>query len=316
MAQPFRFVASMPRLDQPPDRWREALQRIEDLGFAAVSVSDHFTRGWVMEPIVALMAAADATRDLRVQSLVLNNDLRHPVMLHKALATIDVLSGGRLEVGLGAGWMLSDYTAAGLPCDPPATRVARLEESVRIVKGLFAASPLSFAGHHYRIEALDGLPKSAQRPHPPLLLGGGGRKMLELAAREADIVSVYPNLRSGLSYSPEELSPERMAVKIGWVTAAAAAAGRSMEEIELHLSLFVCHVSESQSSARSNLSSHAAALQADPLLLERSPAVLSGTTEQCVEAILERRETYGFSCFHVGSEVEATAKVVARLAGT
>lgn len=316
--KPFRFVAPMPRLDQPAGQWRDALRRIEDLGFSAVSVSDHFTAGWIMEPSVALMAAADATRHLRVQSLVLNNDLRHPVLLHKTLATIDVLSGGRLEMGLGAGWMRSDYTAGGLPYDPPGVRISRLEESVHVLKGLFGSSPFTFDGHHYQVDSLEGLPRPVQIPHPPLLLGGGGRRVLTLAAREADIVSVYPNLRLGeLSYSPaDELLPERIAEKVRWVEEAAACAGRSMADIELHLSLFVCHVADSQSSAHDWISSHAEALHADPLVLERSPAVLSGPVSQCVDALQERREAYGFSCFNLGGDVEAIAKLVACLAGT
>src|ERR1051326_6303402 len=197
MAHPFRFIAPMPSLDQPVGRWRDAVRRIEDLGFSTVSVSDHFTQGWVMEPRVALRAAAEASQHLRVLSLVLANDYRHPVLLHKTAATIDVFSEGRLELGLGSGWLASEYAAAGIPFDAPAVRIARLEESIKILKGLFAAQPLSFEGAHYRLHQVDGLPKPVQRPHPPLLIGGGGRRVLELAAREADIVSVHCNLAEG-----------------------------------------------------------------------------------------------------------------------
>jgi probable F420-dependent oxidoreductase len=304
-------------LNQPAKRWRDAVRRIEDLGFSAVTVSDHFTQGWVMEATIALMASADATERLRVQSLVLDNDYRHPVLLHKALATIDVLSGGRLEIGLGAGWMLSDYQASGIPCHSPGIRIARLEETVKILKGLFASSPFSLDGHYYRIDALDGLPKPLQQPHPPLLLGGGGKRILSLAAREANIVSVNPNLREGSITGSvgQELTSARMVEKIRWVREAAGAAGRAMDEIELQLSLYVCHVTKTASSARSYVSSFATALQAEPSLLDESPVVVSGTLEQCVEALEERRERYGFSCFNVGGDVDITAPLVKRLAG-
>lgn len=314
--RPFRFIATMPRLDQPPAAWRDAVRRIEDSGFSTVSVSDHFTQGWVMEPTVAMMAAADVTRNLRILSLVLGNDYRHPVMLHKAMATIDVLSTGRLEVGIGAGWMASDYKAAGITYDPPGRRVKRLAESVRILKGLFGPSPLTFKGTDYCISGLDGLPKPVQQPHPPLLLGGGGRRMLSLAAAEADIVGLHANLREG-ALTPAavaDLSAERVEEKLGWVREAAADAGRSMDTIELQLSLYVCRITNSRSSAEASVSTFAAHLQANPALLDRSPAVLYGSLEQCVETLQERRERYGFSYINLGGDVESTAPLVARLA--
>lgn len=318
MVRPFRFMISMPRIDQPPGRWRDAVRRIEDLGFSAVSVSDHFTQGWAMEPMMAMMAAAGATERLRVASLVLANDYRHPVLLHKALATLDVLSGGRLEIGLGAGWMRSDYLAGGIPHRSAGTRIACLEESVRVIKGLFGAAPFSFEGRHYRVESLDGLPKPIQQPHPPLLLGGGGQRVLSLAGREADIVNIHPNLADGVlgPSATSDLSAARIAEKIGWVEEAAAGAGRPMDSIELQLSLYVCHITGSSSSADFSRSSFAAGLHADPSVMDGSPAVLVGSLEQCVEALQERRERYGFSCFNLGSDAEAVAPLVARLTGT
>src|SRR5262245_20503516 len=181
----------MPPLNQPPDRWRDALRRIEDLGFSTVSVSEHLTQGWILEPTAAMMAAADATRRLRVASLVLANDFRHPAILHKTLATIDVMSGGRLEIGLGSGWLARDYEAAGLPLDPPGVRIERLGEAVRVLKGLFADPPLTYDGKHYQIRDLDGLPKPIQKPHPPILIGGGAPRVLRRAGREADVLGFH-----------------------------------------------------------------------------------------------------------------------------
>jgi probable F420-dependent oxidoreductase len=318
MTRPFRFIAPMPRLDQPARRWRDAVRRIEDLGYATVSISDHFTRGWVMEPVVAMTAAAEATDRLRVLSLVLGNDYRHPVLVHKAMATLDVLSEGRVEVGLGAGWLQSDYQAAGLTLDPAGERIDRLEEAARVLRGLFGSEPLSFAGRHYRIESLDGLPKPVQRPHPPLLIGGGGRRVLSVAGRQADVVSVNPSLRDGTVTAAvlADATAERVAEKVAWVREAAAAAGRDPAAIELQMNLLACRVETGPGRAGQAVSSLAAAAGADPALLDRSPAVLAGSVDRCVEALAANRERFGISYVNVGGDPEAAAPVVDRLAGT
>ena len=318
MPRRFRFIAPMPKLEGSVSRWRDSLRRIESLGFATVAVSDHLTQGWVMEPTAALLAAAEATERLRVLSLVLGNDFRHPVVLHKTAATIDVLSEGRLELGLGAGWMRSDYDASGIVYDPPAVRLARLEESLRVIKGLFRPEPLTFRGDHYAIEALDGLPKPVQAPHPPLLVGGGGKRVLGLAAREADIVSVHCDLRRGEldEGAASDLSAERVEEKVRWVRTAAEEAGRSLDEVELQFTTYLCRVTDAPSSADATGSSFAGLLEADPALLERSPAVLIGTVEECVERLQERRERYGFSYLKLGGDIDNIAPIVARLAGT
>jgi len=318
MARPFRFIAPMPRLDQPIDRWRDALCRIEDLGFDTVAISDHFTRGWVMEPTVALMAAAMSTRRLRLLSLVLANDYRHPVLLHKAAATIDVFSSGRLELGLGAGWLASEYAAAGIPFRPPAERVDRLEEAVRIIKGLFGPRPVTFRGVHYRIDDLHGLPRPIQRPHPPLLIGGGARRVLEMAAREADIVGVHCRLAEATlgPTSVTDLSADRIAQKVSWIRAAAQQAGRSIADLELQFTVYLCQITDLGVEPQSQSSSFAGLLQADPRLCEESPAVLRGTLSECVDLLQERRERYGFCYWHLGGDLNQAAPIVARLAGT
>ena len=308
----------MPRLEGSAAAWRDGVRRIESLGFDTVSVSDHFTRGWVMEPTAAMLAAADSTERLRVLSLVLGNDYRHPVLLHKTAATIDLLSDGRLELGLGAGWMRSDYDAAGLPYDPPAVRLERLQESLHVLKGLFGPDPLTFHGTHYRITDLDGLPKPVQTPHPPLLVGGGGKRVLGLAAREADIVNVHCNLRRGEvdEAAAADLSAERVAEKVGWVRAAAEEAGRPFEELELQFTTYLCEVTDAPRAADARGSSFAKLLAADPELFERSPTVLVGSVAECVEKLQERRELYGFSYLNLGSDLENVAPVVALLRGT
>ena len=162
------------------------------MGYTALYLPDHF--GDQPGPIAALMAAADATTRLRIGSLVFDNDYRHPVVLAKEAATLDLLSDGRLDLGLGAGWLVSDYEQAGIPYDSAGIRIDRLAEAVTIVKGLFTGEEFSFSGKYYTINGLEGLPRPVQKPHPPILLGGGGRKMLTLAAREADIVHINYNL--------------------------------------------------------------------------------------------------------------------------
>jgi probable F420-dependent oxidoreductase len=315
MAKPFRFSTAMPALTEPVSEWRDKLRRIEDLGYWSVAVSDHFTAGWKMDPLVVMTAAAEATTTLRVMPLVLANDYRHPVILHKMLATLDVLSGGRVEVGLGAGWMESDYEAAGFPYDPAPVRVERLAESVEIIKGLFEDTPLSYVGKHYRITELDGLPKPVQRPRPPMLVGGGSRRVLELAGASADIVGVNPVMRrdraDGLALL--DLSSDGVAKRIAIARAAATAAGRDPDALRYHTSIRSLDVTDAPD-ARPWVSSMATEVT-DPAVLADSPAVLHGSVASCVDALLRRRDELGLDYFHFGGDPLAAAPIVARLAG-
>jgi probable F420-dependent oxidoreductase len=316
MPHPFRFSAAMPRLVTPTSDWRARLRRIEDLGYAAVAISDHFTQGWVMEPVVAMTAAAEATTTLRMLSLVLGNDYRHPVLLHKSLATLDVLSAGRVEIGLGAGWLPGDYAAADIPFDPPGVRVDRLAEAVDVITGLFGPEPLRYAGKHYRITDLDGLPKPVQTPRPPLLIGGGGRRMLTLAGTVADIVGINPTMRTGTATGMAllDLTGERVAAKIAVARAAARAAGRDPASLRYQTSILSLHVTDVPG-ARPWVSSLAAGVT-DPALLAGSPAVLRGSVASCVETLQRRRDEYGLDYIHIGGDPTAAAPIVARLAGT
>ena len=315
---PFRFIAPMPLPAHPGPQWRDSLWRIQDLGFNSVSVSEHLTRGWVLEATVAMMAAAAATDRLRILSLVLANDYRHPVLLHKAAASIDLFSEGRLELGLGTGWLASDYRASGMSLDAPAVRIDRLEEAMTILKGLFAPGAFSFQGAHYQVRDLDGLPKPIQQPHPPILVGGGGKRILQLAAREADIVGVHCNLRRGEpgKHAAADLSAQLVAEKVRWVREEIEAAVPDRDRPVLQFSIYLCQVGDSSRNGTEAVSGFARWLGADPLLLSDSPAVLVGSVEQCVEKLQEQRERYGFSYFKLGGDVEAVAPIVARLAGT
>jgi probable F420-dependent oxidoreductase len=287
ISRPFRFTVAMPPLGP---EWRDKLRRIEDLGFSSVSISDHLTGGWQMDPIVTMTVAAEATTRLRVLAMVFCNDFRHTFLLHRSMANLDVFSGGRVEVGLGAGWKEADYRVLGIPFDPPARRIERLAESIEVMKDLFAT----------------GVPTPVQKPRPPLLVGGGGRRILELAGRAADIVGFNPRLPA------EQVTPVRLRQKLGWVRAAASAAGRQPEELELQQSIVDMRLSHRGTTHRWTSS---LAQVIPPEALAASPMALHGDLSACVDTLIQRREEYGVSYLHLGSNLEAAALIVERLAG-
>lgn len=320
---PFRFAATMPPPAQPLAAWQAELGHLEELGLSAVVAADHFTGGYAFEPLVALTAAAACTGTVRLQTGVLGNDYRHPVLVHRMAALLDVISGGRLVLGLGAGWMTSDYDAAGITLDPPGVRVGRFAEALTVLKGLFGDAPFDFAGEHYRITALDGLPKPVQRPHPPFFVGGGSPRVLRLAGREADIVGINASLRAGElgAHAVRDLSRERVAEKIGWVREGAAAAGRDFDTIELEMNHWLARVTPSEAAARDLLERIAARQGVDPELLAESPSVLVGTVSQLVDRLRTRRDQLGISNIQLDAgfptpDLDAFAPVIAELAGT
>ncbi len=309
MPRPFRFSAQLSTAGSRRE-WAEHARKAEDLGYSAVTVPDHF--GGQLAPIAAMMAAADATTTLRIGALVFDNDYRHPLTLAKEAATLDLLSDGRLELGLGAGWMRSDYDQAGIAYDPPAARIDRFEEGLAIIKGLMGDDPFSFSGRHYRIDGHDAFPKPVQRPHPPIIIGGGGKRVLSIAAREADIVSVNANLKDGLG-GPEtapDIVPEMTSRKVQWVR---DAAGDRFEQIELHVLVGFCMLTDDP---RSIAEAMAPAFGLRPEDALRVPVALLGTVDAMVEELQRRREEWGFSYVTIEGPWEELAPVVSRLAGT
>ena len=291
--------------------WADKARLVESLGYKALYLPDHF--GDQLGPIASLMAAADATSTLRVGSLVFDNDYRHPVVLAKEAATLDLLSDGRFDLGLGAGWMASDYQESGIPFDSPGVRIERMEEGLKIIKGLLAGGAFSFTGKHYRITALEGTPSPVQKPHPPLVIGGGGRRMLRLAALEADIVNVNYDLRegrvnralvhTGLAGATEE--------KLAWIR---EAAGDRIDEIELSVTIFFANITEDAASLAGGM---AGGMGVEPADVLDTPHFLIGTVDEVVEMLRERRERYGISFVILPGDVaEAFAPVVERLTGT
>ena len=308
--RPFRFGV---QLTGPADAkgWVEQARRIEDLGYSTATMPDHFTDQ--LAPMPALAAAAAATTTLRVGALVFDNDYKHPVVLAKELATMDVLSDGRVEIGIGAGWMESDYRAAGMPYDRPGVRIDRFAEAIAVIKGTMADGACSFDGTHYTITDYDGLPKPVQRPHPPILIGGGGRRVLSIAAREADIVGINGNLASGV-IGPEAVATmthEAVVERVGMVR---DAAGERLDDIELNIRAFFLSVTDDRAGT---LASVAGFIGVEESMVATSPFALIGSVDTIVEELVRRREELGFSYVVVaGGDIDAFAPVVARLAGT
>ena len=307
--RPFRFGVQEHRAPNAK-AWREKARLVESLGYSTLYIPDHF--GDQLAPVAALMSAADATTRLRVGSLVCDNDYRHPVVLAKEAATLDLLSDGRLDFGLGAGWLASDYEQTGIPLDPPGIRIDRMSEALTIIKSFFAGGSVSFTGKHYTVKDVEAKPSPVQKPHPPIVLGGGGRRMLRLAAREADIVNINFNLsegrvnrhlvRTGLAEATDE--------KVGWIK---EAAGDRLSEIELSVTIFVANVTEDRDAIAVAMAS---GLGSEPREVLEMPHFLIGNVEQIIEELQARRERYGISYVVLPDDAaESLAPVVERLTG-
>jgi probable F420-dependent oxidoreductase len=309
----FRFAA---QLSTSPDGtargWADQARKAEDLGYSSLFMPDHF--GDQLAPIPALAAVAVATSTLRMGSLVFGNDYRHPVVLAKEAATLDVLSAGRFEMSLGAGWMKTDYEEAGMTYDTPKVRVDRFEESVQVIEGLLRTDgPFSFDGSYYRVTEHHLLPRPVQQPGPPLIIGGGGKRILSFAGRHADIVSINVNLREGTGgvEAAPNATPERTREKIAWVK---GAAGSRFSDIELNALIgFIMITDDAQSMA----DAMAPSFGLDPKDALHIPLALIGTLDEMAEELEWRRENYGISYWSIeGDSWETLGPVVSRLAGT
>lgn len=307
MTRPFRFgVQAGTAVSR--DEWVAQAYGAERWGYATLNLPDHF--GSQLAPTPALAVAAEATLTLRIGCFVYANDYHHPVVLAKEAATLDLLAGGRLELGLGAGWLRHEYEQAGIPFDRAGVRIERLAESIAVLKGLFAPGSFSFAGRYYQVDQLDGLPKPLQAPHPPLLIGGGGQRLLTLAAREANIVSFNPRALPDGTLDMRDTLPEAVAEKISWVR---DAAGDRFDDLELNTTLLGIAVTGDRLAAAERLG---ARLRTAGDLALRSPLALAGTVDDMVEELQARRDRFGISYFMVRrADMEAFAPVVARLAG-
>jgi probable F420-dependent oxidoreductase len=303
--RPFRFGI---QLSTAPSgaAWADLARKAEDLGYAALYLPDHF--GDQLAPVPAMMAAADATTTLKVGTLVFDNDYKHPVVLAKEMATIDALTGGgRLEVGIGAGWMASDYDQSGIPMDRPGVRVDRMMEGVAVLKGCWGTGPFSFKGEHYVITDYDGKPDPTQPL--PLLIGGGAQRMLTFAGQEADIVGINPSIHSGQvdAAAAQTGVASETDKKIEWVR---AGAGDRYADVEIQLLQFAAIVTDD---AKGTAEMMAPLFGLPPEELETYPHACIGTTEEIVESLQRRRERWDASYIVFQGDMDSMAPVVAAL---
>ena len=292
--------------------WQEKVSKIEALGYSTMFMPDHFI-DTPFAPMVGIAMAAEATESLRVGTLVLGNDYKHPAVVAKEFATLDVLSDGRVEAGIGAGWMRVDYEALGFRYDSHGTRIERLEEAIAIFKGAWGPRPFSLNGRHYRITDYDGIPKPVQQPRPPILVGGGGPKVLRLAGREADIVGINPNLRAGEINrdAAQDTLASRTKQKIEWVR---EGAGDRFDDLELQIRYFVAAITDDRHGLAEAM---APAVGMEPHEALESGVAVVGTVDECCDILIRRREEWGVSYIVLGDDqFEAFAPVVDRLTGT
>ncbi len=315
--RPFRFGLGLFTVD--PTTFAAEARAIEAEGWSTLLIPDHLTIDQAA-PLPALAAAAAVNSRLRLGTFVLNNDLRHPAVLAQEAATVDRLSNGRLELGLGAGWNQPEYTAIGREFERASRRIERLEEGLAVLKGLFADGPFSFQGAHYRIEEMDGLPKPVQRPHPPLLIGGGGHRLLSLAGRHADIVGFAPRLPRHDSPDTRSMTLAALEEKVAWVR---EAAGARFGEIELNtyeVGAPVIVTDQARAEARrwmDQLRQVWGGMEMSEEEFIASPHTFIGSLDQLCEKCLMLRERLGISYVMVRPRSRlAFLPVLERLAGT
>ncbi len=307
----FRF-GILAKADRTGAELGDLARRVEDLGYGTLYFPDHFV-DHPIAPIPAMAYVAAVTTTLRIGTLVLGNDYRHPVTLAKEMATIDRLSGGRLELGLGAGWMTDDYEQSGMAYDSPGVRIARLDEALTVIKGLMGDGPFSFAGEHYRVTGLDGAPKPTQRPHPPIVVGGGGPKILGVAAKHAQIVGINAQLHRGTSDHPETVHSMTGEATDRKLEHLRTAAGPRFDDLEIQTLTGFVHRTEDRSPIAQGM---AAAFGTAPEVALETPAALVGTVDEMIEDLEARRTRWQMSYVVVPEEfVDVLAPVVARLAG-
>ena len=299
-------------MSSQPDRksWIDLAKRTEAAGFDVLTMPDHFTDQ--LAPVPALMSVADATTNLRVGALVWDNDYKHPVVLAKELATMDLLSDGRLELGIGAGWMISDYEQSGIPYDRAGLRIERMIEGIDVMKGCFAEGAFSYAGKHYTITNYDGTPKPVQAPCPPILIGGGGKRVLTYAAQVADIIGINATMSAG-AVGPEAISTMTAQAVDEKVDIVRDAVGSRINHVEMNIRAFLVNITDDAVGAISRLS---AAMGVEESMVAETPFALMGPPSKLIEDLIARRERWGFSYVIVGGEdIEKFAPVVAALSG-
>lgn len=303
--RPFRFAVQL-RGANSGQEWRETCRRAETLAYDTLVVADHFPRG--LGAIAALAVAVAATDRIRVGTFVFANDFRHPANLAKETATLDLLSGGRLEVGLGAGWLRAEYEATGIPFDRAGVRIDRLDEALSLIKRLWTEDHVSVQGRFYKTTDLSILPRPIQAPYPPLLVGGGGQRILSLAARHADIVALNPRATPEGTPNRSDITAASTTQKLTWVR---DAAGERFPDLELNIVVLRVILTDDREAAAHELAQE---LNLTPGEVLESPHVLLGTVDEMAETLRLRRERYGISYITVTEDgLEPFAPVIERL---
>ena len=307
--RPFRFGVQSSSAKTRAD-WLDIARRTEDQGYSCLTMPDHYDEQ--LAPVPALMTAANVTTTLRIGALVWDNDYKHPAVLAKELATMDVLCDGRLELGIGAGWMISDYEQMGMPYDSAKIRIDRFVEGIKVIRGAMAQGPFSFSGEHYTITGYNGTPKPIQAPCPPILIGGGGKRVLSIAAREADIIGINATMSAGVVGADTFLTMTAQAVdeKVDIVR---VAAGARLADIEMNVRAFLVNITDDAAGAAADI---AAMIGVEPRMVEETPFALVGPPSKLIEDLIARRERWGLSYIIVGDDqIDAFAPVVSALNG-
>jgi probable F420-dependent oxidoreductase len=307
LTKPFRFGLLVEGDDLDRRALLELVRRAESEGYNILLGTDHLGR---LASLPLLQAAAEATR-LRIGTLVLNNDFRNPVILAQELATLDMLTEGRLEIGLGAGWARVEYDAAAMEFDPPGRRVARLQGTVALLKQAFGEGRIERdADDAYPKMLLEGMPRSVQRPHPPFLIGGGGRRVVSYAAREAQIIGLDPRAFREGGHDQSDVTEAAFDAKIGWIR---EAAGDRWTDLEINVIVFGVDPQYGRRSGPSPALRHP--ISEDEMA--RSPHYLLGETDEMTDQLVARRERWGINYLAVKpAHMDVLAPVIARLTGT
>jgi probable F420-dependent oxidoreductase len=309
VTRPFRFGGGASATDTAT-KFAEHARRLEGLGYDTLLMPDHFEREWFAAG-PALTAAACATTTLRVGTTLYCNNFRHPALLAREAATVDVFSDGRLEFGIGAGYYLPEYSQTGITLPTPRDRVDRLREALSVIKGLWSDNPFTFIGKHYTITDMEGWPKPLQKPHPPVQVGGGGKRMLTLAAQQADIVGIIAQSAQAGSLQFGRDTDDLVAEKVGWVR---EAAGERFDQLELAALIWQVVITDHRRSAAEQVAPRWG-MTADQVLA--SPYFLIGSRSAIVENVQALRERHGISYLNIfPGDVDSFAPVVAELAGS
>ena len=323
MPRPFRFGVQSYVADDAAD-WRNQVRSAEDLGFSAFTVADHYIGpGPALKraahpiqniaAVPAMAVAAAITKTITIGCKVFCVDYHHPVVLAKELATIDMLSEGRLEVGLGAGWVAAEYEAMGITLDRPGIRIERLEAVADLVRRFLAGEALDIRSEYVTAFDFEANPVSPQPSGPKLMIGGGAPRILRMAGRIADIISINLNNKAGTLAGPGivNATAEATLEKVGWIR---DGAGSRFDDIELEIPAYFSTVTNN---AEETLQKTAAMIRLDPEIIRHHPHALIGSVDHIVETIQARREQYGISYISVGAKAaQDFAPVVERLAGT